>query len=229
MDRSGHSKLRDMPRVKKPRERLLEKGSEALRDYELLAILLRVGYKGRNVLDVSRKILSEYPLQTLAKIPLDEMRKVKGIGLAKACTIQAAFELSKRAFSVDQDRLPTVKTPRDVVAEVTDIRGKRREHFIVLYLNARNQLIHREIISVGTLNANIVHPREVFQLAVVHSAASLILVHNHPSGDPSPSNDDVQLTQRMVKAGEMMGIEVLDHVIVSERDYVSLKERKVIS
>lgn len=214
--------------MKKPRERLLEKGPEALRDHELLAILLGAGYKGKNVLDVSRRILSEYPPETLTKIPIKELRKVKGIGPAKACTIKAAFELSKRAFSVDQDTLPAVKTPKDVADTVVDIRRKKKEHFVVLYLNARNQLIHKETVSVGTLNANIVHPREIFQPAVVNSAASIILVHNHPSGDTAPSNDDIQLTQRMVRAGEMMGIDVLDHVIVSERGYLSLKEKRLI-
>lgn len=214
--------------MKKPRERLLEKGPEALRDHELLAILLGAGYKGKNVLDVSRRILSEYPPETLTKIPIKELRKVKGIGPAKACTIKAAFELSKRAFSVDQDTLPAVKTPKDVADTVVDVRRKKKEHFVVLYLNARNQLIHKETVSVGTLNANIVHPREIFQPAVVNSAASIILVHNHPSGDTAPSNDDIQLTQRMVRAGEMMGIDVLDHVIVSERGYLSLKEKRLI-
>lgn len=206
----------------------MEKGPEALKDYELLAILLRVGCEGKNVLDIARRILSEYPLQTLTKTPLEKMRAVKGIGPAKACTIKAAFELSKRAFAIDQDTLPTIKKSKDVADEVVDIRRLKREHFVVLYLNARNQLIHKEIVSVGTLNANIVHPREVFQPAVMHSAASIILVHNHPSGDTSPSNDDVQLTKRMVKAGEMMGIEVLDHVIVSERSFLSLKEKSLL-
>ena len=217
-----------MPRVKKPRERLMEKGPEALKDHELLAILLGAGYKGRSVLDVSRRILSRYPLETLATIPFDQLKKIKGIGPAKACTIRAAFELSKRSFSVDRDVLPTVSTPRDVADTVIDIRRKKKEHFVVLYLNARNQLIGKETVSVGTLNANIVHPREVFQPAVLKSAASIILVHNHPSGDTSPSNDDIQLTERMVKAGEMMGIDVLDHVIVCERSYLSLKEKKLI-
>ncbi|MFQ6093457.1 MAG: DNA repair protein RadC [bacterium] len=228
MKKTKYSTLRDMPRVKKPRERLLEKGPEALRDHELLAILLGAGYRGKNVLDVSRRILSEYPPETLTKIPIKELRKVKGIGPAKACTIKAAFELSKRAFSVDQDTLPAVKTPKDVADTVVDVRRKKKEHFVVLYLNARNQLIHKETVSVGTLNANIVHPREIFQPAVVNSAASIILVHNHPSGDTAPSNDDIQLTQRMVRAGEMMGIDVLDHVIVSERGYLSLKEKRLI-
>ena len=206
----------------------MEKGPEALKDHELLAILLGAGYRGKTVLDISRRILSKYPLESLASIPFEDLRKIKGIGPAKACTIQAAFELSKRSFSVDQDLFPTISTPKDVAAEVIDIRRKKKEHFVVLYLNARNQLISKETVSVGTLNANIVHPREVFQPAVVKSAASIVLVHNHPSGDTSPSNDDIELTKRLVNAGQMMGIDVLDHVIVSERRFLSLKEKNLI-
>ena len=206
----------------------MEKGPEALKNHELLAILLGTGYRGKNVLDISRRILSSFPLETLATIPFERLRKIKGIGPAKACIIQAAFELSKRSFSVDRDRFPTVTTPQDVAGVVGDIRRKKKEHFVVLYLNARNQLIRKETVSIGTLNANIVHPREVFQPAVVASAASIILVHNHPSGDTSPSRDDIELTKRMLSAGEMMGIDVLDHVIVSDRGYVSFKEKRLV-
>ena len=220
--------IRDMPKVQKPRERLLEKGPKALKDHELLAILLGAGYKGRNVIEVSRRLLSAYPAETLATISIDRLQQIKGIGPAKACIIQAAFELSRRSFSIDHDVLPTVKTPRDVADIVVDIRGRKKEHFVVLYLNARNQMIHKETVSIGTLNANIVHPREVFQPAIEHSAASLVLVHNHPSGDTSPSSDDIHLTERMIRAGEIMGIDVVDHVIVSQRGYISLKDRQLL-
>lgn len=220
--------LRDMPRVKKPRERLLEKGPKALKDHELLAILLGAGYRGKNVLEVSRRILSAFPPEQLASISIDRLLQIKGIGPAKACIIQAAFELSRRSLSVDHEILPMVRTPKDVADMVTDIRDRKKEHFVVLYLNARNQLIHKETVSIGTLNANIVHPREVFQPAIAHSAASIVLVHNHPSGDTSPSTDDIQLTERMIKAGELMGIDVLDHVIVGQRDFFSLKDKHVV-
>lgn len=217
-------KIKDLPRVEKPREKLVEKGAQALKDSELLAILLGSGYKGKNVLQLAKKILSEYPLKRLKSMPLENLKKLKGIGYAKACLIRAAFELSKRAFMLEEDLLPAVKSPRDVANQVTEIRKHRKENFVVLYLNARNQVIHKETISIGTLNASLVHPREVFQPAVAKSAASLVLAHNHPSGDTSPSEDDIEITRRMVKAGEIMGIDVLDHVIVSERDYRSLKE-----
>jgi len=219
-----HSKIKDLPRVEKPREKLAEKGAEALRDVELLAILLGSGYRGKNVLELARRILSEHPLIRLKSMSWQALRKLKGIGTAKACVIRAAFELSRRAFMVEEDLLPSIGNPRDVVDQIADIRRHRKENFVVLYLNARNQVIHKETVSIGTLNASLVHPREVFQPAVTRSAASLILSHNHPSGDTSPSEDDIEITRRMVHAGQIMGIEVLDHVIVSERSYRSLKE-----
>lgn len=217
-----------MPRVKKPRERLIEKGPEALKDSELLAILLGSGYKGKNVLEVAKQILSSHSPEKLVNISFDKLRKLKGIGQAKACLIKAAFELSKRALKVEEDILPIIKTPKDVLNAVTNIRRNKKENFVVLYLNARNQVIHKETISIGSLNASIVHPREVFQPAVSKLAASIILAHNHPSGDTTPSDDDIQLTKRMVKAGEIMGIEVLDHVVVSEKEYLSMKDKGII-
>lgn len=223
-----YSKIKDMPRVKKPRERLIEKGPEALRDSELLAILLGSGYKGKNVLEVAKRIISEHPSRKLAELPFDKLKKLKGVGPAKACLIRAAFELSKRAFAVDEDLLPIISTPKDVADEVTNIRKNKKENFVVLYLNARNQVIHKETISIGTLNASVVHPREVFQLAVTKSAASIILAHNHPSGDTTPSDDDIELTKRIVKAGEIMGIEVFDHIIVSDRGHLSMKDKGLI-
>jgi len=214
-----------MPRVKKPRERLIEKGPEALRDSELLAILLGSGYKGKNVLEVAQRILSEYPSEKLAELPFEKLKKLKGVGPAKACLIRAVFELSKRAFAVGEDLLPIISTPKDAADEVTNIRKNKKENFVVLYLNARNQVIHKETISIGTLNASVVHPREVFQPAITKSAASIILAHNHPSGDTTPSDDDIELTKRIIKAGEIMGIEVLDHVIVSEKSHLSMKDK----
>ncbi len=219
-----YSKIKDLPRVEKPREKLIEKGADALKDSELLAILLGSGYKGKNVIQLAKRILSEHPLKKLRDMPIQNLKKLKGIGNAKACLIRAAFEFSKRAFMVGEDLLPIVKKPKHAANQVTEIRKQRKEHFVVLYLNARNQVIHKETVSIGTLNASLVHPREVFQPAVAKSAASIVLTHNHPSGSTSPSEDDIEITRRMVKAGEIMGIEVLDHVIVSEKGYRSLKE-----
>lgn len=157
-------------------------------------------------------------------MPVEKLKALRGLGPAKACAIKASHELSKRVLSVDVDVLPTVRSPSDVANAAADIRKSKRENFVILCLNARNQVIRKETISIGSLNASIVHPREVFEPAVRESAASIVLVHNHPSGDTRPSDDDIELTRRLVKAGEIMGIEVLDHVIVSEKKHLSMKE-----
>ncbi len=216
--------IRDMPPAKKPRERLMERGAEGLRNAELLALILGSGYKGKNVLQVAGRIISEYSLEGLAAMSLDKLRKTKGLGLAKACSIKAALELGKRLSCEDEP----VLSPKHVADIVIDISKSKKENFVVLYLDVRNQLIHREVISTGTLNANLVHPREVFQPAVAKCGASVILTHNHPSGDTSPSDADITLTKRLIKAGQIMGIEVLDHVIVARRSYLSMKDKGLI-
>ncbi len=216
--------IKDMPRAKKPRERLRERGAEGLRDAELLALLLGSGYKGKNVLQVAGRIISEYSLKGLAAMPPDKLRKIKGIGPARACSIKAALELGKRLSGEEEP----IISPKHVADIVVDISRSKKENFVVLYLDVRNQLIHREMVSTGTLNANLVHPREVFQPAIVKCGASLILTHNHPSGDTTPSDADIALTKRLIKAGKIMGIEILDHVIVARRSYLSMKDEGLI-
>lgn len=206
----------------------MEKGPEALKDTELLAIVLGAGYRGLNVLKISERLLKQYPLHVLLSLSIEKLRSLKGLGPAKACSLKAAHELTRRALSIDADVLPTIRSPRDVANAVANIRRNKKENFVVLCLNARNQVIGKETISIGSLNASIVHPREVFQPAIVESAASVVLAHNHPSGDIRPSDDDLELTRRLVKAGEIMGVEVLDHVIVSEKQHLSMKEKGFI-
>ena len=216
--------IKDMPQAKKPRERLRERGAEGLKDAELLALLLGSGYKGKSVLQVAGRIISEYSLKGLATMPLDKLKGLKGIGLARACSIKAALELGRR-LSYEEE---PIISPKHVADIVVDISKSKKENFVVLYLDVRNQLIDREVISTGTLNANLVHPREVFQPAIVKCGASIILTHNHPSGDTTPSDADIILTKRLIRAGEIMGIEVLDHVIVSRRSYLSMKDEGLI-
>ncbi|MBT4497458.1 MAG: DNA repair protein RadC [Gemmatimonadetes bacterium] len=208
-----------------PRERLARHGTEALKDQELLAILLGTGYRGQNVLELAHAILDVHPKEALMEMDLKQLSRLKGVGKAKGCLLIAAFELGRRALQKGLGARPVISTPGDTVPLLADIRDQRREFFLCMYLNARNQLIHKEVISIGSLSASIVHPREVFQVGVANSAASIILAHNHPSGDVSPSKDDVELTRRLVKAGEIMGIEILDHIIISTLDFLSLKER----
>jgi DNA repair protein RadC len=221
-------KIKDLPKIERPREKLITKGAENLKDSELLAILLRTGKAGKNVIEIASQILSKYSKKRLLQMTYDDLSKISGIDSAKATTLLAAFELSKRALEVNDTNLPTIVTPKDVVAQLTDLRHNKKEHFVALYLNARSQLVHKETISMGTLNANLVHPREVFEPAIKHSAAGIMVAHNHPSGDPKPSENDLEITKRLVEAGKMMGVELLDHVIIAMNSYFSFKEKELI-
>jgi len=223
MTRTGRGPIREFPRCEKPRERMIQRGPEALQDAELLAILLGSGMKGHNVLTLAKEILKRYPPRVLAQLSWNELLKLKGIGPARACLIQASIELSRRALCIDQEIAPEIRTPRDAVDLVSHLRSLKKEHFIVLCLNARNQVIAQETVSIGSVNASLVHPREVFQPAVARSAASVVLAHNHPSGDCTPSDDDFRLTKRLVRAGEILGIPVLDHVIISRKGFRSIR------
>ena len=222
------AKIKDLPKVDRPREKLVAKGAENLKDSELLAILLRTGRAGKNVIEIASQILTKYSKKRLLQMTYEDLLRIKGINSAKATTLLAAFELSKRAMEVNDLNLPIISTPKDVIVQLTELRYNKRENFVALYLNARSQLLHKETISIGTLNANLVHPREVFEPALRHSAANIMVAHNHPSGDPKPSEDDLELTKRLAEAGKMMGIEVLDHVIVTNNNYFSFKEEKLL-
>ena len=221
-------KIKDLPKSDRPREKLVAKGAENLKDSELLAILLRTGKAGKNVIEIASQILGKYSKKRLLQMTYEDLSKISGIDSAKATTLLAAFELSKRALEVSDTNLPTIVTPKDVVAQLTDLRHNKKEHFVALYLNARNQLVHKETISMGTLNANLVHPREVFEPAVRYLAAQVVIAHNHPSGDPKPSDADLEITKRLAEAGKMMGIEVVDHIIVTKNSFLSFKEEHLI-
>ena len=221
-------RIKDLPKVERPREKLVAKGAENLKDSELLAILLRTGKTGKNVIEIASQILTKHSKKRLLQMTYQDLVKIDGIDSAKATTLLAAFELAKRALEVDDSNLPVISTPKDVVAQLTELRHNKREHFVVLYLNARNQLVHKETISMGTLNANLVHPREVFEPALKHSAAGIMVAHNHPSGDPKPSEDDLEITKRLAEAGKMMGVELLDHVIIAVNNHFSFKEGRLI-
>ncbi len=221
-------KIKDLPKIERPREKLIAKGVENLKDSELLAILLRTGTIGKNVIEVASQILSKYSKKRLLQMTYHDLSKISGINSAKATTLLAAFELSKRALEVNDTNLPVISDAKDAVAQLSDMRDLKKEHLVALYLNAKNQLVHKETISMGTLNANLVHPREVFEPALKYSAAQIIAAHNHPSGDPKPSEDDLEVTKRLTEAGKMMGIELMDHVIVSKNNHFSFKEEKLL-
>ena len=206
----------------------MAKGAENLKDSELLAILLRTGKAGKNVIEIASQILSKHSKKRLLQMTYQDLVKIGGIDSAKATTLLAAFELAKRALEVDDSSLPVISTPKDAVAQLTELRHNKKEHFVAIYLNAKNEMVHKETISMGTLNANLVHPREVFEPALKYSAASVMVAHNHPSGDPKPSEDDLEITKRLTDAGKMMGVEVMDHIIVSKSGHFSFKEEKLL-
>ncbi|WP_298588799.1 DNA repair protein RadC [uncultured Selenomonas sp.] len=224
--------VRDLPVDERPRERLLSEGAASLSNTELLAVLLRTGVKNDSALRVAEKVLALYKERGLAAITqmsAKELSSIKGVGMAKAATILAAVELGRRLALKAAEARTVVHGPADAASYVMPrFRFERREHFAVLLLNAKNHILALKTISVGTLTSSVVHPREVFQAAIEQSAASVILVHNHPSGDPAPSGEDLAVTRRMVEAGEIMDIPVLDHVIVGYDKFISLKEEGMI-
>ena len=221
-------KMQDVPKTERPREKLISKGPQNLKDEELLAILLGTGVEGKNVIEVAKQILNKYSKKRLLKLTYNDLSKIKGIGPAKACTILAAAELVKRALKIGEETLPVIRSTKDVIAQVGYLRNKLREHLVATYLNARNEMLFRKHIFIGTLDANIAHPREIFSEALRQNAAAIILVHNHPSGDAEPSQDDLEITKRIQEAGKIMGIDVLDHVIITKTKVFSFKEKKLL-
>ena len=219
-------KIKDLPKVDRPREKLEKYGPERLSDSELLAILLRTGSEGINVVELSSKILRKFSGAGLAKASAKELKNTFGLGSAKACEIVACYELGRRHLHDKQSVL--LLSPKDVWDELKDIRDHKKEHFVIFFLDSRNQEIKREIVSVGSLNANLVHPREVFEPAVRHLAAQVIIAHNHPAGDPEPSEGDSIITQKLVEAGKLLDIEIIDHVIVTPKKFYSYRENKLI-
>ncbi len=220
--------VRDLPKEVRPREKLLQCGASALSDIELLAILLRTGTTSKSVLHLAEDVLAQYKDKGLAAVihmSPQEIASIHGVGLAKAATVVAAVELGRRLSERAAQTIEKVEGPEDVARYVIpSLRFEQKEHFLAMFLDIRNRILALSTISVGSLTASIAHPREVFREAIRYSAAGVILVHNHPSGDPAPSREDIQLTKQMMKAGEIMGIPVLDHVVVAGDNFLSLKE-----
>ena len=217
--------INDLARVERPREKIIRYGPDRLSDAELLAIILRTGRKGQNVLLLAGSILKKISLKDLSLNGVDELRRIPGVGEVKACELLACVELGKRFFEKKKSDIAQLLSPGDVFDSLKDIRESKKEHFVVFFLDTRNQQIKREIISIGTINASLVHPREVFEPAVKHLAVQVILAHNHPSGDLQPSQEDLDVNKRLTSAGAILGISVLDHIIVTRAGFMSFKEK----
>ncbi len=215
--------IRDLPMVERPRERLARVGAEGLKAEELLAIVLRTGYRGHGALEVARTLLASHSMGQLLAMPLTRLSGLRGMGPSRASSLLAAAELVRRGEKGTDLAFPTIQSVNDVVAQALEIRDKKKEYLLAFFLNARHQLIAKETISIGTLTASLAHPREIFAPAIGKAAAGVILVHNHPSGDPSPSDEDIRLTKRIAQAGHIMGIDLLDHLIVAESGSYSFK------
>ncbi len=218
--------IQHMPPSERPRERLQERGAEALSVQELMAVVLGTG-AGESVTETVKRLVEHFgDLNGISVASVEELVQVKGIGPAKASKIKATFELAHRLASSPAGQKPVLKTPEEVVDQVAGrLRGERKEHFLALLLDTRGRVIKPCEVSVGSLDASIVHPREVFRAAMSASAASVVFVHNHPSGDPEPSVEDIQLTKRLAEVGDLVGISVIDHIIVAGGKFVSLKRR----
>ena len=223
-------KVKDLPLDDRPREKLILRGSQNLSDAELIAILLRTGTKGKSVIEVAQTLIAEKNLSMLASNSVEAFTKSIGIGKDKAATLVAAFELARRIKASEKWYSTKKITCPEDIAEIFIplLRDEIKEQFIAVCLNSSNQIIKYEVISVGNLNSSIVHPREVFKVAIDNNSASIFLIHNHPSGNLEPSREDIAITKRLVEAGNIFDIKVLDHIIIAGDNFTSMVEKRII-
>ena len=222
--------MKELPADERPREKMKERGAQALGNSELLAILLRTGNFQESALRIAENLLDRQGgLAGFGNATLEEFEQVKGVGEAKAITVMAAIELGRRVTTLAPVERPIIRTPDDVAALLMPrFRYETKESFIAILLSTKNHVLKTAVISVGSLNASIVHPRELFREAINASAAAVILAHNHPSGDPAPSPEDVSLTRKLVDAGKLLDIPVLDHIVLGDGKYISFKEKGIL-
>jgi len=226
MKKKKEYKIQSMPLDDRPRERLVRYGPDVLKNAELLAIILNTGYRDESVLELASRILQEYGSRAITKEKdVKRLMEEAGIPIVKSCQIIACFEIGRRFFMEDTNKMPTIRDAEDVYRYLDDLRDLKKEQFRGLYLNSRNKLIYDEVISIGTLTKSLIHSREIFRPAIEFSSAAVILSHNHPSGDPSPSEKDIRITKQFIEVGKIIGIEVLDHVIIGKDKYTSLRSK----
>jgi len=218
--------ISDLPPHRRPREKMREKGADTLSDVELLALILRNGYQGKNALEFAERLLKHHKLSDFLKLELTVLSECKGIGPATASVITAIGTILSR--SQNPDIRPAITSPQDVLTLTQHLLGKKQEHLVALYLNARQQLISQQTITMGTINSSLIHARELFAPAISLRAAGLIIVHNHPSGITEPSNEDIETTEKLVEAGSLLDIPILDHVIVSNQGWFSFKHHQLL-
>lgn len=217
-------RIEDIPEENRPMERFKKLGAVALSDAELLAIILQKGTRGENVVDMCNRLISTYGINNLSDLSLNELQKIKGISPAKAMQIKSLFEFSKRP-DLSRNKGKPIKSGKDIFEYATQrLAGNDKEYFMILHLNSKNRVIKDEVVSIGTLNASLIHPREVFKSAIKESANSIILVHNHPSGDPAPSEEDEEITEKLFDAGDLLDIKVFDPVIIGSNNHYSFRE-----
>jgi DNA repair protein RadC len=231
MDKDFSFTVRDLPKPERPRERLQKLGPDALSSQELLALVIGRGIPKKSVMTIAQELLARFGnVKAIGRASIEELSQIKGIGIAKAAQIKACFELGKREELEPPERIPfDIKNPEAVVKAIrADVQDKAKEHFKLLLLNSRNKVLRISTISIGILTTSLVHPREVFKEALLHSAASVVLAHNHPSGDPEPSEDDLKITRKLVESGKILGIEVIDHLILGENNFYSFREKGLI-
>lgn len=222
-------KIKEMPRHLRPRERSMDVGMNNLSDQEVLAIIIRSGYREHTAIDVSMNLLNRYgSLKNISQLTVEDLCKIKGIGIDKSIMLKAAFEIGKRSKFEKLEKKQILSSKDASLVLENNLRGLNKEHFIILMLNTKNFLLGVETVSIGSLNSSIVHPRELFKSAINKSAAAIILAHNHPSGDATPSREDIEVTKRIKSGGQLLGIDVIDHIIIGDNCYYSFKEEKMI-
>jgi DNA repair protein RadC len=223
--------IHDLPHFERPRERLSRLGPDALSGPELLALVIGRGVAGKSALTIGQELIGRFgSVQGVSEATIEELSTIKGVGPAKAVQLKASFELGKRQWlEAEKPYSGDIRNPADVAKAVrATIKDKAKEHFKLILLNTRNRVTGIFTVSIGTLNASLVHPREVFRMAIQHAASSVVLAHNHPSGDPEPSDDDIALTRRLCESGRLLGIEVIDHIVVAGDAFISFKARGIL-